>query len=206
MKIAILGAPGSGKTELAEALANKFETGPTGIVDGYVDRLSDENDLVYGHAAGFTGNLQVAFERIRAEQLSDAHHTGINRRITCGTLVETILYTRLYAEGRFKVAPRSELQREMTRGLNTSAIYGQLVWDTWRYDHVFINPYTEAKAEEEGDSWNAMLNGDLIAGVEAFFIAHRVLSGSVEDRAQQAYDWIHRQENTHDSEIASPDE
>jgi hypothetical protein len=198
LKIAILGAPGSGKTELAEALANKFETGPTGIVDGYVDRLSDETDLVFGHAAGFTGNLQIAFERIRAEQLSDAYHLGVPRRITCGTLVETILYTRLYAEGRLKVAPRSELSHEMIRGQNTSAIFGQLIWDTWRYDHVFINPYSEAKAEEEGDSWNGMLNSDLISGVEAFFVAHQVLSGSVEQRAQQAYDWI-----THDSEAAS---
>jgi hypothetical protein len=190
VKIAIIGAPGSGKTDVAVALADKFPTGPTALVDGYVEELGNVTGFAYGHATGFTGNLQIAFERLRAEQYARQN----DRIITCGTLIETVLYTRLYAEGRINAAPNEEIIRELNRANNTAALYGQLIWDTWRYDYVFINRLPEAKRD---DSWTSILDSDLVPGLEAFFIEHQVLKSeaSVDEKAKQAYNYIVRQES-----------
>jgi hypothetical protein len=200
MKIAILGAPGSGKTEVAGALADKFGNSYTAIVDEYVDKLSVETNVAFGHVGGFLGNLQVAFERLRCEQMADTYNA--DHIITCGTLVETTLYTRLYAEARVEVAPKDEIHRELARATNAAMMYGQLVWDTWRYDYVFVNPLPEEKVD---DSWDSILNNDLISGLEAFFIQHQVLKPTTaEEKADWIAEFIHRQEKI--KRDASPDE
>lgn len=198
-RIAIVGAPGSGKSALANKISERIPPGPIvigdtswpsgAIVDGYAQRLSDDTDIALGHFAGYTNNLQVAFERLRWERGAEAQARQTDRplawMITCGTLIETVIYTGFHSKS-ILTAPDDVAQVEILRAESVAYTLAQLTWDTWEYDYVFVNPLAEAERDQ---SWNSILDADLIKGLEAFFIDHVVLDPetSLDQRANHAY-------------------
>lgn len=105
MKVAILGAPGSGKTEVGKRIAARLNrdakeaaiasSGSEPIrrwklIDDYVKDLSKRTGRRYGSEGDIPHNAQVMTERWTRE--AEALHQGFHT-VTCGSIYETILYT-----------------------------------------------------------------------------------------------------------------
>lgn len=189
MKIALVGAPGSCKTCVAHQITDHFPTEGHVIVDDYVSRLSEKTDIEFGHFAGYLGNLQVAFERIRAEQVAWNHAPNL-RSITCGSLIETVAYTTLHAQVALSSPNLGDQQAEFNRMGAASAAFGMLLWDTWRYDLTFFLPYSDEQVEEKNGTWDAVLDANLPTALESFFIDYTRLEGTTSARAEQAAEKI----------------
>lgn len=125
MKIGLVGAPGSGKTALAEALASAF--GGLAVIDGYVDELEVRTNYVYGQYATYAGNIAIGLDRhFRERQAARGY-------VTCGTMLDTVTYQAV----KVQVAPDEQDHRRLTGGLVT---LGCMVEDMMDYDHLFYLP------------------------------------------------------------------
>src|SRR4051794_19891855 len=88
MKVAILGAPGVGKTKLANELANllaEWQDEFWYVLDDYVQHLREDTRLEYGEFGNFVDDMQVVFER-RGWELT---HQGHANTITVGTVLDS---------------------------------------------------------------------------------------------------------------------
>lgn len=94
MKVAILGAPGSGKSAVGGALVRNLNRGRGSwkLIDGYVDGLAAKTGREYGVKGDIPHNIQIMAERWTRE--AQALHAG-HSTITCGSIYETIIYTAL---------------------------------------------------------------------------------------------------------------
>lgn len=155
MKIAILGAPGAGKSKLARRIVNRFPDEKWGIIDGYVDKLSKRTGLEYGHFASYEQNLQVMTERWTLE--AEAAHKGWPHTITCGSIYETIIYCALHSQFSPIVDVDAEL-RESIYGRSIMHALGAIENATTNYDIMFYLPWDESHVKKEEHSWDNVLN------------------------------------------------
>lgn len=154
MKIGILGPPNSGKTDLALGLKEAFtDKYGFGLVDEYVENLESATGNSYGHFAGYIANLQVAFERLTLEEEARRVHT---HSITCGTVIDSMIYAALYSEFARDNAPNK--QAEYARVSTTMHTFGMMVLDTFDYDVSFYLPYTQEYRQEHDGEWNTFLD------------------------------------------------
>ena len=182
MKIALVGAPDSGKSELAQALALELN-GEVAIVDDYVPRLEDRTDCKFGHFSDSVDNIIIFVERIVNERAADALNP--QHRITCGTIIENLIYASLWATTATAIAKGDDLNEEMERSINVARIGSQFIWDTWRYDLVFVLPLPSEKRQP--DAWDTILDDRLLEGLESFFIPYKALgaNATVEERVAE---------------------
>lgn len=134
MKIGIIGAPGSGKTELAEQIAKEKNLQ---VVDGYAERWSERTGLTIGYTGGYAHSLGVALERIFDEnKLGDDF-------VTAGTTVDSLMHMAL-------VSLKNPNKVEFIRAKTYMETIAMLYYDFWLYDHVFVCrlPQQEVKDEE----------------------------------------------------------
>jgi hypothetical protein len=168
-KIALVGAPGSGKTELGVWLtgAEKYAwSGPffkrAIFLDGYVERLRTRTDLELSHMAGYTGNFMIAFERLALE-------TGIMNNykpeylFTAGTLLDTLCYAQLH--GAHAPTQTGELARLQT-AMNA---LGMFMTDTFDYNIVFR---LHRKQRDDFPSWDNALDDIYPQALDMFFISY----------------------------------
>src|SRR5688500_751332 len=127
MKIAIVGAPGSGKTELAKALDEGLSNAT--IVDDYAEKIGRENDIAIGGDASYIGKLYVVLGRRALERKAEAD--GAKHTISCGTMIDSSVYATYEAVS-------GQTQFHWVRVTNFMNLLGSLFQDTWRYDHVFV--------------------------------------------------------------------
>lgn len=184
MKVALLGAPGSGKTRVANALALKLnEPGDSWtwkVVDKYVERLRKRTDLPYDYRADFPQNFQVMTERwvAEAQALKDYENT-----ITCGSIYETLAYTLAV---QFP-SPRSESEMlAQTEYLNVCYRFlGAMEDTTADYDLLFYLPYKQME-----DSWHGIVDQKIPQVLEAEFRRAYTLSGTTKERVNAALEKI----------------
>jgi energy-coupling factor transporter ATP-binding protein EcfA2 len=138
MKIGLIGAPGSGKSKLARALA---KTSPYTVVDNYVDRLRKQDGLAYGGFGNYMDNIQVAFKRRELE--TKAAHSGANT-ITCGTIVDTNVYAFLWTD--LVTTDRNLIPLEHQRVETAMKTFGMLYAHLFDYDFAFYLPYVGEEA------------------------------------------------------------
>lgn len=138
MKIALLGAPGSGKSKLAEDLARKVSAY---VIDGYVKDIEGEYGIPVEHFLGsYISNIHVASYRI----LQESHAAEYGRVITCGTIIETLIYQVMWTRLAWEVNrdPDNQIRGEIALGLLAS-----LLRDTWDYDFAYYLP-SNGKGDE----------------------------------------------------------
>lgn len=145
MRIGLMGAPGSGKTNLAEALEDAVVkkdiadecdcSTPVEIIDDYAVEVEDITELATGFLGGYLANLHVAFERENRERLSSAKTV-----ITCGTLLDTATYATSGSLANLRLGDEAEQQDELRRIEAVMKVFSCMYVDTFMYDYVFYLP------------------------------------------------------------------
>ena len=180
-KIALIGAPTSGKTALAQQIKEALSERKVAIVDNYIRDIEERSDNTLAHFATYVGNVQVAIGRWEAERkaLRDEEPDVL---VTCGSIVETTVYNGIQAllSARLRDNPWSirTLQNDKRSSVSMTFL-GILGFDTWDYDHAF---YLPVKSE---DDWIQVVSDHIPDAAEALMAQITRLS---EDRGE----WIGR--------------
>ena len=138
MKLAVLGAPGSGKTPFADDLTQLLEDpdNPFYMIDDYVRDLQVTGGLEYGLFGSHVDDMQVVFKRREYELVVDAEHSSI----TCGTVLDSTAHCFARAEDAARNRREVGIQAERLRTI--AGTFGLLYTETWDYDYAFYLPYT----------------------------------------------------------------
>ena len=99
IQIHLSGAPGSGKTELANALSGPLsERGysPLVVIDGVHQTVEERFDLATGMGGGWLADISMVIERIG--QMRAFQASGTDNFIVCGGLAEAAVHTAINAE------------------------------------------------------------------------------------------------------------
>jgi hypothetical protein len=135
MKIGILGAPCSGKTEFAFALKHQLdESIDIWVVDQYIRDLRLNTGLEYGLLGNHLDDMQVVFKRREWELTWAKHHL-----VTCGTVLDSVAHCFARSEDRARNSRELVLTSERLRTIAES--FGLLYTETWDYDYAFYLPY-----------------------------------------------------------------
>lgn len=149
LKIVLVGAPSSGKSDLAAAIR---DTLGYQIVDDYIGDIEERSDNTLGHFASYLGNLQAAIGRWEAERhASEGRANDQVASVTCGSIIETVVYNGIQAlvQARIDEEDDSPRRAQNDRRASISMIMlGVLVGDTWDYDHAFYLPLPDEALEE----------------------------------------------------------
>jgi hypothetical protein len=138
MKIAVIGAPGAGKSEFAHDLARTLfkEQGERyRVVDDYVPELRQTTHLEYGGFGDYISDLQVVFKRREWELAWPDFHT-----ITVGSVLDSTAHC--FARVEDTVHNSRELVLASERLRTIAETFGLVYVDTWEYDYAFYLPYT----------------------------------------------------------------
>lgn len=153
--IALLGAPGSGKTRLAEAIGDEYIRNdgcedcntPVVVVDGYAQAVRDRGQYEIGLRGGYMANISIAVERYNAERA--AYHEQYKTVILCGTIIETSVYLSQNFEAMMKVATSDEDKLQTAQRIEgTVKMLAVMYMDTFRYTKAFYLP-TLSPPEDE---------------------------------------------------------
>lgn len=149
MKIALIGAPGSGKTKLAKEIAKKLDLK---IVDGYAEKWSKRTGLTVGFTGGYTHSLGVALDRVFEERKLEDNF------VTCGSTLDSLLYMAL-------MSLSDPNNVEFIRAKSYMEVLSMLFYDFWGYDHVFFcRLYAEEPDGTKEKSAEELLSGFELSG------------------------------------------
>jgi hypothetical protein len=157
--IALIGAPGSGKSRLARAIEEEYIKGdgqceecntPVAIVDRYADTVRDSGQYEIGLRGGYMANMAIAVERYNKERYA-YHENKAKTIITCGTVIETSVYLSQQFEQMIQAATTQEDKLQVASRIEgTVKMLAVLYMDTFKYTKSFYLPSSEAPTDE---SW-----------------------------------------------------
>jgi energy-coupling factor transporter ATP-binding protein EcfA2 len=178
IKIALLGAPGSGKSKLARSLSRKLDD--VGIVDGYVDKLTKLTTQKYGANTSFVQEIQVLGARWAAEDAAIAQHTCV---ITCGTIYESIIYAS-------SVQPWAHNEQTLLEDhvyiQTVMSALGAMATKTFDYHALFYLPW-----ESEGEhSWESVVNAKIPEVLNGLGLAYVTLTGTNKQKVERVTEFI----------------
>lgn len=142
MKLAILGAPGAGKSDFAHDLADKLEEAgekPFMLIDFVVEDLRRVTGLEFGGFGSHIDDMQVVFKRREEELELSFYDNGNMNTITVGTVLDSTAHCFVRAED--PAHNRKELFTSNERLRAIAETFGMLYTDTWDYDYAFYLPY-----------------------------------------------------------------
>ena len=156
--IALLGSPGSGKTELAKTIADELVrkdgscsdcNTPVAIVDAYAAAVRDNGHYEIGRDGGYMANISIAVGRYNQER-SYYHQGGYKTVIVCGTVIESSVYSAMHFERTIKFATTDEAKLQEAQRFDASIkMLAALYMDTFKYTKAFyIPPLAEPKDEQ----------------------------------------------------------
>lgn len=183
MKVALLGAPGSGKTRVANALARKLGKNWR-VVDGYVDRLAETTGWPYGADVSFDSyrqQLEVVSQRwVLEDQASHrGHHT-----ITCGSIFESIIYTSAFSTRLAQMEDEAQLIRENFATQCIMSLLGVMATRDFDYDALFFLPLESPTPGE----WSSVVNAKLPEVLEGQFKYAVTLTGTHKLKVTRAFE------------------
>lgn len=143
LRIALVGAPGSGKSELASkiALDGIERKSPVYVIDRYVESLSHEVDIAMGYLADYVPNLMCAMERFSRERRHAAQYIDVfPNRLTCGTVIESACYAAMRSASEAETDSPMEKKIGTLRMETAMNMLSMVLAETWDYTHVFYLP------------------------------------------------------------------
>lgn len=163
MNIALIGAPGSGKSELGQRLVESLGGHNTernvALVDNYVQAVERKAMIAVGPLSDYLGNMFVALERYGQERRK---RDWAETTITCGTLIETAVYMAMHFVSLANIlddAGKSAAGPQMEAVLRMLAV---LYNDIFTYDYAFYLP------PRQGDEDTVFMDHQLQAGLAGF--------------------------------------
>lgn len=184
MKVGIIGAPGAGKSEfarkLSSALTRKEILPKVKVIDGYVDKLTEQTGYAYGYFATYEQNFQILFQRWTLEQIAEAK--GQNT-LTCGTIYETICYAAIHAN---QASVRAEDQEEFLKGRTAMTALGMIESSIFSYDALFFLPYDGKTLLEKGHSYDVVIDRKVPEILSGHFKQALPLNGTVKENVRYA--------------------
>lgn len=182
MKIGLIGVPGSGKSDLAEALAAHYGLD---VVDGYAEWVTKHHGWVLGQFATYAGNLAVGLERhARENRLQESF-------VTCGTMIETATYQ---AVNRYL----DQQEFDPRRSGGPLVTLGVMIEDMFTYDFLFYLPAQIEKLT----SYTAKLEQGLEEAIKTFEVPAVRLEFTEGGVAQAAIEVIDREKRRLDAASA----
>lgn len=171
--IALLGAPGSGKSRLATAIEEEYikrdgscedcDT-PVVIVDNYAQKVRDDGQYEIGLNGGYMANVSIAVQRYNDERYA-YHETKAKTVITCGTIIETSVYLSMNFERMLHSATSDEDKLITAQRIEgTVKMLAVLYMDTFRYTKAF---YVPAMQVPDDQNW-LTFERNLQAGFNAY--------------------------------------
>lgn len=133
MRVALIGCPDSGKSELAAKLATHLKDHR--IVDDYVERLQEKTNLHLSFGTDYVPNMLVVLERLTRE-LAEPY----DRCITVGTAIETMAYCALFSSYVQETSSPEEAGVDNIRSAIVMNTINFTLDETWRYNHIFYLP------------------------------------------------------------------
>lgn len=177
MKIALLGAPGSGKTKLARAIAKKLD-GCT-VVDNYVQKLQKQIGAPFGPNSSFPAEIEVLGARWTAEDSVKTEHS-----VTCGTLYESIIYASSITP--WSVGEQTLIEDQIYVQTMMSA-FGALGIKTYDYHALFYLPWENRESDH---SWDAVVNAKIPEVLAGFGLAYVTLTGTNKQKVERVTELI----------------
>lgn len=160
MRVAILGAPGVGKSKLARAIGKEHDLT---VVDNYIQRLQKKTDLALGPWCSYSEHFMVAGHRLAAE-----YAVGFDKRITVTTIADTLAYASMKSDVVMKDTDE-ERRALFLRVQSSMQGLGLIYSETWDYDISFYLPYSE-KEKKEKERWEVILDSVYPSVIESFTI------------------------------------
>lgn len=180
--------------ELATALAPRKVV----VIDDYIQLIEDRSGVALSHYATYIGNMQAAIGRWEAEHKAEQDNPDVI--ITCGTLVETAIYTALYAAGNDRTASNADDRRANDgRAAMTITYLGLLRMDTMRYDLVYHLPCASK------DPWSAKVDEPVAEAAEALSVVYSDLPTDLDDMVKVILPEIEELETAASDESSSGD-
>lgn len=188
VRIALIGAPTSGKTELAQQLRTALLPRSFQLVDDYVPELAEQTDQAFSHYANYLGNCQVAVARwqkeIHVEQVLNPDG-GLDVRVTCGTILESTIYAAVHALANHNSGlPGIDLSTDR-RAAITMAWLGVMAHDTWSYDHAFYLPLGV-----DADPWDKIVDDHIPEAADTLSVTVTRLPDARDERVGKAMEVI----------------
>lgn len=162
--IALVGAPGAGKSDLAQAIYDKVSGPQCGncppkavIVDDYAFETRDFGEYEIGLNGGYMANIDIATMRYRQERLA-GHQDFLEYMIVCGTIVETAVYCAQYFQRTLEMRNTEEdKMQEAQRFQAVTAMCATLYMDTFKYERAFYLPSAQKPEDERWEAFERNL-------------------------------------------------
>lgn len=160
VEVALLGAPGSRKTDLAWAVNDAYFDDEKHdhfcVVDAYIENLN-HLDIATGVFGDMYVNHWIHFMRETRE--AEKRKEGVPFMITCGTILDTLAHAEVFM-GQFDDAMPSKEMRANFEASNLA--YNQLlVWGATRFKKhlTYMLPLKEAKGDQQ--AYDRMVHDNL---------------------------------------------
>lgn len=184
-KIAIIGAPTSGKSNLAIRLAEELD-GKTAIIDNYIDEIGREADLQPGIDASYIGNLFFITGRYGRER--KAWSCGCyDTTISCGTLIESSVYATMNSMALAKESGQEATNwTRITNFMNLLGSFYQDTLGTEGYDYVFVS----SLEEPDVNTIEGQVDRNLFMALSAFNVGYVPLTGTNDEKIKTMLETI----------------
>lgn len=195
-----MGAPSSGKTELAQRLQSALTDKKVKIVDDYIAAIERRSNVVLSHYATYLGNMQAAIGRFEAERVTNADKPDV--AITCGTLVENAVYTATLAYITNNASEGDANYRLVNdaRANLTMSWLGVLKHDLWDYDLAYYLPL-----QDDADRWDAVVDEHIVEAARTMDVDYTTLPEDRDARVGIVLQEILELEATSTNEQSSED-
>lgn len=174
VEIVLVGAPGSGRSELAKRLINELPEKKFVLVDNYIRNISSLG-IATGQPADYHVNLWAHYARFEAEQIYRDKNTNF---ITVGSDIETIAHQALFTEwlGEQILTPATEMAT--VANVTAGQLLATILQDFFFKDYAWYVPLQDGNT----DYFATRLDRAIRSVLQLYRIPMPTLTGTEDDK------------------------